>query len=331
MTRPRLLVLSLGGTITMTAADPAAGAGITPTLGAADLVAAVPGLGEVAQIEARSPQRLPSASLGLDHVVGVAQEIRAGFAQGFDGAIVIQGTDTLEETAFALDLLLREEQPVVVTGAMRGAQAPGAEGPANLLAAAIVATSTEARGLGALAVLNDEIHAARLVRKAHSALASAFVSDNGGPLGVVAEGRARLLTRVGRIDLPAFAPAAALPPVALLKMAMGDDGRLLRAVPELGYAGLVLEGMGAGHVPADLAEDVGAIAAALPVVLASRTLAGPVFERTYGYAGSEIDLIARGLVPAGFLTGPKARLLLTLALASGWDAAAIRAAFAAYG
>ncbi|MCS0495011.1 asparaginase [Ancylobacter sp. MQZ15Z-1] len=336
MTRPRLLVLSLGGTITMTAADPAAGAGITPTLGAADLVAAVPGLGEVAQIEARSPQRLPSASLGLDHVVAVAQEIRAGFAQGFDGAIVIQGTDTLEETAFALDLLLREEQPVVVTGAMRGAQAPGAEGPANLLTAAIVAASAEARGLGALAVLNDEIHAARLVRKAHSALASAFVSDNGGPLGVVAEGRARLLTRVGRIGLPAFAPAAAnpnaaLPPVALLKMAMGDDGRLLRAVPGLGYAGLVLEGMGAGHVPADLAEDVGTIAAALPVVLASRTLAGPVFERTYGYAGSEIDLIARGLVPAGFLTGPKARLLLTLALASGWDAAAIRAAFAAYG
>ncbi|QIB33901.1 asparaginase [Ancylobacter pratisalsi] len=328
MTRPRLLVLSLGGTITMTAGT---GAGIAPTLGAADLVAAVPGLGALAEIEARSPLRLPSPSLTLENVCAVAGEIRSGFDGGFDGAIVIQGTDTLEETAFALDLLIRDERPVVVIGAMRGAQAAGADGPANLLAAAVVATSPAARGLGTLVVLNDSIHAARFVRKAHTALTSAFVSENGGPLGLVAEARAHLFSRVVQLDLPALAPAGALPPIALVKMAMGDDGRLVRAVPGLGYAGLVIEAMGAGHVPGDLAESVGAIAASIPVVLASRTLAGPVFERTYGYPGSEIDLVARGLIPSGLLTGPKARILLTLGLACGLDGPAIRAAFSAFG
>lgn len=329
MTHSRLLVLSLGGTITMT---PAIGGGIAPTLGAADLVAAVPGLGEVAEIEARSLFRLPSPSLTLDHVAEVASEIRAAFDEGFDGAIVIQGTDTIEETAFGLDLLVRDTRPVVVVGAMRGPQQPGADGPANLLSAVIVAASRQARGLGTLVVLNDEIHAARFVRKAHTALTSAFVSDNGGPLGLVAESRARFLTHVTPVRLPAAIHdgEAALPPVALIKMSMGDDGRLLAAVPGLAYAGLVIEGMGAGHVPGALSPMVAEVAGRIPTVLASRTLAGPVFERTYNYAGSEIDLIRAGVMPSGLLTGPKARVLLAFALKAGWSREMIGAAFAAY-
>jgi len=326
--RPRLLILSLGGTITMTAST---GPGIAPTLGAADLVAAVPGLAEIADIEARSPFKLASASLTLENIVAVANEIRSAYADGVEGAVVIQGTDSLEETAFALDLLVPKEHPVVVTGAMRGAQAPGAEGPANLLAAALTAVSGETPGLGALVVMNDEIHAARFARKAHTALTSAFISDNGGPLGIVAEGRARIFTRPAPLARPPLVPSSTLPPVALLKMVMGDDGRLLDAVPQLGYAGLIIEGMGAGHVPATLAEKVGDLSTRLPVVLASRTLGGPVFENTYGYPGSEIDLIRRGLIPAGLVTGPKARILLMLLLASGADLAAIREAFATFG
>ena len=329
MSRPRLLVLSLGGTITMTAS---AAGGITPTLGAADLVAAVPGLEAVAEIEARSPLKVGSVSLTPENIAEVAQDIRTAFDAGFDGAVVIQGTDTIEETAFILDLLVRDERPVVVTGAMRGAQQPGADGPANLLSAALVAASDAARGLGTLVVLNDEIHAARFVRKAHTALASAFVSDTGGPLGLVAEGRARILARVAPPATPALVAApGGLPPVALIKIAMGDDGRLLRAVPDLGFAGLVIEGAGAGHVPGAIAGAVGVVAARLPVLLASRTLAGPAFERTYGYPGSEIDLIGRGVIPAGLLNGLKARLLLAFALRAGWEPETIRAAIAAYG
>ncbi|CAA0111016.1 L-asparaginase 2 [Starkeya nomas] len=329
MSRPRLLVLSLGGTITMTAS---AAGGITPTLGAADLVAAVPGLEAVAEIEARSPLKVGSVSLTPENIAEVAQDIRTAFNAGFDGAVVIQGTDTIEETAFILDLLVRDERPVVVTGAMRGAQQPGADGPANLLSAALVAASDAARGLGTLVVLNDEIHAARFARKAHTALASAFISDTGGPLGLVAEGRARILARVVPPATPALVAApGGLPPVALIKIAMGDDGRLLRAVPDLGFAGLVIEGAGAGHVPGAIAGAVGEVAARLPVLLASRTLAGPAFERTYGYPGSEIDLIGRGVIPAGLLNGLKARLLLAFALHAGWEPETIRAAIAAYG
>ena len=321
--RPRVLVLSLGGTITMT---PAAAGGIAPTLDAGDLVAAVPELAAVADIEARAPLRLASASLTLAHMIDVAREIAVAFAQGCDGAVVIQGTDTIEETAFALDLLAAGDRPVVVTGAMRGAAAPGADGPANLLAAVAVAAAPQARGLGALVVLNDEVHAARHVRKAHAALPSAFVSPLTGPLGIVAEGALRLFARVARAPVLAMAEGAP-PPVALLKIALGDDGRLLGALAPLGYRGAVIEGVGAGHVAAPVAPLLGALAAAMPVVLCARTQASPGFTRTYGYPGGEIDLIARGALPGGHLDGPKARMLLSLALWSGADP---DAAFAFY-
>ncbi len=324
--KPRILVLSLGGTITML---PAEGGGIAPRLGAEELVAAVPALAEAAEIEAHSPYRLPSPSLHPAQLVEVARRIEAGFAAGgFDGAVVVQGTDTIEESAFLLDLLVAGEKPVVVTGAMRGADAPGADGPANLLAAVRVAASPAARGLGTLVVLNYEIHAARFVQKAHTALPSAFASPQLGPIGTVAEGRPRFWARVARLPcLPAEAGPPA--PVALLRWAMGEDGRLLEALPGLGYGGAVLEGMGAGHVPADAVERIAALAAAMPVILASRCAAGPVFTETYGYPGAERDLLARGLIAAGHLSGLKARLLLGLAV-RGAAAPPLDAVFAPY-
>lgn len=326
MKRPRLLILSLGGTITMV---PSASGGITPTLGAPELVASVPELADVADIEAHSPYRLPSPSLEPGQIVEIAKRIEDGFAEGFDGAVVIQGTDTIEESAFLLDLLVACAKPVVVTGALRGAEAAGADGPANLLAAARVAASLEARGLGTLTVLNDDIHAARFVQKSHTALPSAFTSPLAGPLGLVAEGRPRFFTRVQRMPgLPSYGGPPR--PVALLKWAMGEDGRLLGALPGLGYAGAVIEAMGAGHVPAEAAAPLGELALHMPVVLATRSMAGPVFTRTYGYAGSEIDLLGRGLIPGGFLSGLKARLLLGLALRGGAGQGAAAAAFASY-
>ena len=249
MKKPHLLVLSLGGTITMVPSD---SGGITPKLGAAELVASVPALAEVGDIDARSPFRLPSPSLTPANLVEVASTIREAFASGFDGAVVIQGTDTIEESAFLLDLLVDSDKPVVVTGAMRGADAPGADGPANLLSAAIVAACPESHGLGTLAVLNYDIHAARFVQKSHTALPSAFLSPLVGPIGTLIERQPRFYVRVKRN--PTLSTAEGPPaPVALIKAAMGDDGRLFGSLPGLGYAGVVLEGMGAGHVPADVA------------------------------------------------------------------------------
>lgn len=322
--RPKLLLVSLGGTITMTAS---AGPGIVPTLTGADLVAAVPALAGVADIEAMSPFRLPGPSLTLAHLREVALLLNQRLAGDIAGAVVVQGTDTIEETAFVLDLLVGGDKPVVVTGAMRGPEAPGADGPANLLASAIVATSAAARGLGALVVLNDTVHAARFVQKASTFLPSTFTSFAGGPLGHVIEGVTRIDVRVMRRQVIEGGSEGSDQPVALQTAALGDDGRGLSGLPGLGYRGLVVEAMGVGHVPAAMVPALADLTRIFPVVLSSRVASGPVFGRTYGFPGSETDLLARGLIPSGALGGLKARLLLSLLLGTGLQGQALRDAF----
>lgn len=322
--RPKLLLLSLGGTITMTAGS---GPGIVPTLTGADLVGAVPALADVADIEAASPFRLPGPSLTLSHLREVARLLNERLAGDIAGAIVVQGTDTIEETAFVLDLLVEGDKPVVVTGAMRGAEAPGADGPANLLASAIVASSQAACGLGALVVLNDTIHAARFVQKASTFLPSTFSSFLGGPLGSVIEGGVRLDVRVARQAVIKGGDAGADQPVALLTAALGDDGRILSGLPALGYRGLVVEAMGVGHVPSAMVSALASLTETFPVVLSSRVASGSIFGKTYGFPGSETDLLGRGLIPSGSLGGLKSRLLLSLLLGVGLQGQALREAF----
>lgn len=323
----RVVMMSLGGTITM--AHTESGRGLTPSLRAADLTQAVPGIDRVAEVEAVTTLQVPSASLGLDDLQTVAQEAHDHLAAGADGVVVVQGTDTIEESAFALDLLLHEHRPIVVTGAMRGASAAGADGPANLLAAATVAASDVAAGMGCLVVMNDEIHAARFVIKTHTTSPAAFRSPTSGPLGHVAEGAVVVHARQPRIPHLELSHPDADANVALIRMGLGDDGRLLRTLPDLGYRGAVIEGMGAGHVPAEVAPVVGDLARRMPVVLAARVEAGPALQNTYGFDGSEIDLLGRGAIPAHGLSGVKARILLMLLLRSR-DADDVAGVFSRY-
>ena len=324
MAKPRILVVALGGTISMT---PSAGGGITPKLTGADLVAAVPELEQVADVDPRSPFQLPGASLTLTQLAEVAALIDAECAKGAAGAVVVQGTDTIEETAFVMGCLVQADGPVVVTGAMRGPQMPGAEGPANLLAAVTVAAQGAA-GLGATVVLNDEVHAARFVRKGHTGLPSAFTSPPFGPIGHVIEGRFVQAMRPAPLRKQRVNAGADVPPVALIHIGLGDDGRLPGALPGLGYKGAVLVAMGAGHVPAAMVDPVAKLIETMPVVLTSRIDAGPVFANTYGFAGSEIDLLARGVIHGAALGPLKARLLLQLLLANGTARAEMPRAFA---
>jgi L-asparaginase len=327
MSLPRVSILSLGGTIAMAGQG---ASGVVPALSAEDLVAAVPVLAEVASIEASSFRMVPSAHLKLDDVVALAGEVVRRVGSGADGVVVTQGTDTLEEVVFALDLLLEADAPVVVTGAMRNPTLPGADGPANLLASVRVAASQVARGLGALVVLNDEIHAARFVQKTHSASPAAFQSPITGPIGWVAEGTPRVVLRPPRrhrVAVPADAPDR---PVALVTAALGDDGRTLDALERLGYEGLVVEAFGGGHLPDAWMEALSRLAASMPVVYASRTGRGEMLRGTYGFPGSETDLRARGLIPAGFLDGPKARVLLSLLLRGGAPREEMARAFEGY-
>ncbi len=324
---PQVHVIGLGGTISMSSA---ARLGVVPTLSAADLVAAVPQLAQAADVSAASLRMVAGSGLTIDDLLAVAEEARRQIALGAQGIVVTQGTDTIEEIAFGLDLLVPGDTPIVVTGAMRNPTLPGADGPANLLGAVQVAASPAARGLGALVVFNDEIHAARFVQKTHTQSPATFRSRLAGPIGWLAEGRVRIVTRpLGRqhVDVPSGAPGRS---VALVTLALGDDGRLLRAVEGLGYAGLVLEALGGGHALAPLVEPLARLAQAMPVILASRTGCGEVLRCTYGFPGSESDLLAHGLIPAGMLDGAKARLLLTLLLRARATREQVVAAFEAW-
>lgn len=315
MSRHTVLLLALGGTIAMQAGQ---SQGVVPTLTGEALIAAVPQLAEVASVDACSFRQLPGAHLGFDDIEALARRIELAAAQGVHGVVVTQGTDTIEETAFALDCLLRLDMPVVVTGAMRNPTLAGADGPANVLAAVQVAVSDAARGLGCLVVMNDEVHAARFVRKTHTSSTAAFASPGSGPLGWVTEGRVRIATRVLRMPvLPAIGdPRAAR--VAVVTVALGDDETVVQALRIFGgIDGMVVQATGGGHVPSAVAQELQLAAQEMPVVLASRVPAGEVLAHTYGFAGSEIDLIERGLIRSGWLDGLKARVLLTLLLRRG--------------
>jgi L-asparaginase len=318
----KVAVLSLGGTISATKGG---GPGVAPTLTGEELAEMVPEISAVAEVETVQFRRVAGSELTLDDAVSLARDAEARPEAA--GLVVTQGTDSIEETAFVLDLLVDREAPLVVTGAMRNPTVPGADGPANLLAAVRVSAGEEARGLGTVVVMNDEIHAARFVRKAHSQNPAAFSSAPTGPVGYLYEGRPRVVVRPAgrlRIGLP---PDAEDRPVALYKVPFGDDGRLLREVERLGYEGLVVEAMGGGHLPARMVGTVEELASRMPVVLASRTGGGEVLKRTYGFPGSEMDLLGRGLIPAGPLDGLKARILLYLLLRSGASRERITEAF----
>src|SRR3954447_13919454 len=327
--RARVAVGSRGGTITMTA--PAGGGGVQPALQAADLLDAVPGLGAVADIDATTLQTVPSAWLTPADVVAVADWAGAQVAAGADGVVLAQGTDTIEETVYLLDLLWDRPEPVVVTGAMRHPSSPGADGPANLLAAVRVAADPGARDRGALVVFADKVHAARRVRKTDSMTLQAFTSGVFGPLGRVHEETVTFAGRTARWPALPRPEEGRDPRLALLETSLGDRGELLALVADAGWDGAVLAGFGAGHVSGTAAEVVAAVAQRCPVVLATRTGGGPVLAHTYGFVGSEEDLLGRGVVPGGWLDPRKARLLLWTLLAGGADAETVRATVTARG
>lgn len=325
----RVIVFGLGGTIAMTTAGTG---GVTPSLSADQLLAAVPGLDRTGiDVDVVDFRRLPGASLGFPDLAALSAAVRDRLTDGVDGAVVIQGTDTIEESAYLLDLAHAGPQPVVVTGAMRSPAQAGADGPANVLAAIQVAAGPDFRNQGVLVVFADQVHAARRVRKTHTTSPATFQSPDGGPLGYLVEGHPVRLARLDyRTVLPAADGTGPTPSVVLVTVTFADDGALLAGLAER-VDGLVVAAFGAGHVPDRLVPALADLARTVPVVLASRTGSGPVLASTYAFPGSESDLTGRGLIRAGFLDPLKTRLLLHGLLTAGADDTTIRAAFGAAG
>lgn len=323
--RPVVALASVGGTITMT---PGETGGVQPTLTAADLAASVPGLDAVADVRVDTLASIPSPSFPITRFWEVAEWGRGQVAAGATGLVLAQGTDTIEESSFLLDLYWDLPNPFVVTGAMRAPRQISADGPANLLTAVLVASADALRDQGVLVVLDQTAHAARVVRKTHSWAVSTFQSPGFGPLGFVAEGRLRARP-MPRPEVRIGAPRSN-PYVPLLETFVGDDGTTLRAVLDAGAAGVVIGAFGVGHLPARVAQVVGDAAGVVPIVVATRTGSGGTLRETYGYEGSEIDLARKGAILAGPLDPRKARTLLWAALAAGHPAGDVPGMFAAF-
>ena len=322
---PTLSLITTGGTIG-SRVDPATG-GAVPAVSAAELIALTPELSKIATIRAAEFGLLQSWNIGPGTMVELARVVGQSLDdERASGAIVTHGTDTMEETAFALDLLVDSESPVVLTGAMRNASEPDFDGPRNLIAAARVAASDEARGRGAMVVMNGEIHAARFVMKTHTTNFDAFSSPECGTMGVVGE---KVSFHYDLAPLPKLRPARAEERVYLVRMTAGSDELFLRTLLDAGAAGVVIEGSGAGNVPDCWHDAIAAlIAARIPVVLVSRCITGRIVPG-YGGRGGGRTLRELGVIDGGWLSGPKARIALSLGLGDGMSVEEAHALFAA--
>jgi len=313
--RPRVAVVFTGGTISMTV-DAVAG-GAVPTLAGAELLAAVPGLAGRAEVVPVDLGRTPASHFSFADVLRIRGEVDAALADPqMAGVVVVQGTDTLEETAFAWDLCHFDERPVVVTGAMRNASESGWDGPANVLEAVRVAAARGARGAGVLVTMGGIVHAADAVAKRHASAVDAFATREGPPLGRVGKGGVRLRARGPRRLLPSVPRVAALP-VPIVVAALETDGSLLDAAVRDGARGIVVAATGSGNTHPDLLRAaVAARDANVPVVLASRTGAGSVGP-FYAFPGGGATWARAGILLAGDLTPVQARVALALAMGAG--------------
>ncbi|MBA2630095.1 MAG: asparaginase [Thermoleophilaceae bacterium] len=320
----RVVVLAAGGTISMKGPEADAESGAVPALDGEGLVDSVAGLSAHEGIEGRTIVNKPSAHLTLDDQLEVCRQARNVARRG-TGVVVTHGTDSLEETAMLCDILHDAEAPIVFTGAIRTASAPGADGPANLVDAVSVAASEQAAGMGVLVCFGGEIHHARCVRKTDTVSLVAFSSPQTGLLGRVTEGHPIIWSRLPRN--PPLDPPDLNRSVLIVPTVSGDDGTLARAALSTEPDGAVIGTLGAGHLAPAVLELWADAAQSIPVIAYCRPERGVILSSTYGYPGSERDLRGTEIIPAGFLSPQAARMKLLAALASGLSTDEVRWAF----
>ena len=313
----RLLLLATGGTIAGCSDDCATLNDYTAgVLGGDALMAAVPQLQDLVTISVQQVANVDSADLLFAHWRALVGRIRDAFAADPDlaGVVITHGTNTLEETAWLLQLLIDDPRPVVLVGAMRPATALSADGPLNLLQAVQVALSSEARGHGVLVVMDGQIHGAQRVTKVATQGVGAFASPGSGPLGWVDDFGVHLPMANGSRQVP-FAGLALpeqWPQVPIVYGCVEPESLMLTACLNAGVAGLVFTGTGAGQLSVTERSALQAWQGERPLMLqANRCGSGPVHNNSHDQQ--------LGLLPAGSLNPQKARVLLLLALLAGWN------------
>ncbi|HZS04073.1 MAG TPA: asparaginase [Blastocatellia bacterium] len=322
--KPRIAIFFTGGTISMRI-DPATG-GAIPALAGEEIIALVPGLADTADFGVVNFALLPGPHMTPPKMLELAQAVKAKLADpGIAGAVVTHGTDTLEETAYLLDLLIDDDRPIVFVGAMRNSSELSWDGPGNLRSAVRVAADAGARGLGVMVVMNDQLIAATEATKTHTESTDTFQSRDFGPLGIVDKDRVIVTRRPATREH--IATDKLEERVDLVKLMSGDDGRFIRFAIDGGARGIVIEGLGRGNAPvASLPAIEKAVSAGVPVVITSRCPRGRVLD-TYAYEGAGRQLRRMGVILGGMLPSHKARIRLMAALGAGWGAEQIRKSF----
>jgi L-asparaginase len=324
MSLKHVVLLFTGGTISMRI-DPDTG-GAVPALSGQEIVSAVPGLGKEARLTLEDYARLPGPHVTPQWMWTLRDDVAARLADpDVDAVVCTHGTDTLEETAYLLDLTLPGPKPVVFCGAMRTVSEAGWDGPANLLAAVRVAAHDGSPGRGVLIAIGEYVHAASEVTKWHTQSLAAFRSPHGA-LGAVERDSITYYRPPVRATL--LTPRALVPDVDLHTMAVGASSAPLAASVARGARGLVIEATGAGNVPPSVMPALrSALDKGVVVVVVSRCPEGRVYP-AYGYEGGGRMLQDLGVILGGDLPGPKARIKLMVALGVTSDRTALRRIFA---
>lgn len=320
----KVAVVFNGGTISMKV-DKRLKAAV-PSLTSEEILSMVTGIERFAKIESYTFSNLPSPQMSPKDMIELSLYIKNLLKRDdIDGVVVTHGTDSLEETAFLLDLTIKSSKSVVITGSMRSASELGYDGPANLSAAICTAISEGARNRGVLVCLNDEINCAHEVTKANSMSLNAFRSPSFGPIGIVDNNQ--VIFYRDNIKKEQILTDNIDDKVVLFKCVSGMDSSLIDYSIAAGVSGIVIEGMGRGNVPPNVVPGIkNAIEKNMPVVLVSRCYEGRVLD-TYGYHGGGKELREMGVIFADNLPGQKARIKLMLALSVTKDTAIIKRMF----
>lgn len=323
---PRVLILATGGTIAGQQDPRGAGAYDAGKVSGQQLIAAVPGIEKLAKLSTDQVASIGSQDMNDKVWFALASRIKAAVDKNeADGIVITHGTDTLEETAFFLDLVLDTEKPVVLVGSMRPSTAVGADGPANLYEGVKVAASPHAQRRGVMAVLNDVIHGARWVQKTNTTSVETFKSMNGGPLGYVDAGSLRFTgppvsARKQVFKLPAHAP---LPRVDIVYAHANMDGAPIRDAVKRGARGVVLAGVGDGNSSKEAMDAMSEAARGGVLAVRSARVGSGFVNRNVEVSDDKL-----GTAVSLDLNPQKARILLQLLIANGTtEVASVQKAF----
>ncbi|HXU81380.1 MAG TPA: type II asparaginase [Polyangia bacterium] len=327
---PAIKILATGGTIAGAQASASSYGYKSGSFKVEDLIKAVPNISKLARLSGEQVANIGSQDMNDAVWLKLARRVNAVLGQrDVDGVVITHGTDTMEETAFFLDMVVKSEKPVVLVGSMRPATAVSADGPGNLYNAVATAADRGTRGRGVLVVLNDEIHSARNVTKTDTTSVETFRSINRGPAGLIHTGKIAWFEKMDRPHTShsefSIQKIDQLPRVDIIYAHANMSPDLITAAVQAGARGLVIAGVGDGNMTEGALKAVELAAKQGVVVVRSTRLAGGLVLRN-----NEVNDDKLGFVASGEFTPPKARVLLQLALLETKDAAKVQRIFEEY-